>query len=145
MKGRQAAQRAGAGARSQRQLRVGEELRHALAAILERDLLDDPALAGRPITVSEVRVSADLANATAFVTPLGGEGLEAVVAGLNRASGFLRRELAAEVELRIMPRLSFQPDRSFDEASSIERLLRRPRVRRDLFAEETGEDDDGTA
>ncbi len=139
-------QAAGAG-RSQRQLRVGEALRHALAALLERDLLDDPALAGRSVTVSEVRVSADLSNATAFVTPLGGEGLEETVAALNRASGFLRRHLSGEVELRIMPRLSFQPDRSFDQASSIDRLLRRPRVRQDLHPEgdDKGDEADGPA
>jgi len=117
-------------------------LRHALAAILERDLLDDPALAGRSVTVSEVRVSADLTNATAFVTPLGGEALEETVAALNRASGFLRRQLAAEVELRLTPRLSFQPDRSFDQASAIERALRRPRVRRDLAKGRSDHPDD---
>ncbi len=128
--------------RSQRQLRVGEALRHALAGLLERDLLDDPALAGRSVTVSEVRVSADLSNATAFVTPLGGEGLEETVAALNRASGFLRRHLAGDVELRIMPRLSFQPDRSFDQAGSIDRLLRRPRVRQDLHPEPDEESDE---
>lgn len=133
--------------RSQRQLRVGEALRHALAATFERDLLDDPALAGRSVTVSEVRVSADLSNATAFVTPLGGEALEETVAALNRASGFLRRQIAAAVELRVVPRLSFQADHSFDQAQSIDRVLRRPRVRQDLPAEEDLErgDDDGTA
>ncbi|GAB5468823.1 MAG: 30S ribosome-binding factor RbfA [Rhodospirillales bacterium] len=135
-------------------MRVGEALRHALAALLERDLLDDPALAGRSVTVSEVRVSPDLGNATAFVTPLGGEALEETVAALNRASGFLRHQLAGEVDLRVMPRLSFQPDRSFDEASAIDRLLRRPRVRQDLPADEVdreapndgaGEEPDGKA
>ncbi len=133
--------------RSQRQLRVGEALRHALVSILDRDLLDDPALAGRSLTVSEVRVSPDLSNATAFVTPLGGEALEETVAALNRASGFLRRQLAGEVELRALPRLSFQADRSFDQAQSIDRLLRRPRVRQDLHAAaaEERDEDDGTA
>jgi len=140
MKQRHGAERSDRG-RSQRQLRVGEALRHALAAILERDLLDDPALAGRSVTVSEVRVSPDLSNAAVFVTPLGGEALEETVAALNRASGFLRRQLAGEVELRILPRLSFQADHSFDQAQSIEQLLRRPRVSRDL-SHPAGEDED---
>ncbi len=146
MKQRHGAERAPRG-RSQRQLRVGEELRHALSAILERDLLDDPALAGRSVTVSEVRVSPDLSNATAFVTPLGGEALAETVSALNRASGFLRRQLAQAVELRVVPRISFQADRSFDQAQSIDRLLRRPRVRQDLFEPEgePQEDDDGPA
>ncbi len=147
MKQRYGAERSPQG-RSQRQLRVGEALRHALAATFERDLLDDPVLAGRSVTVSEVRVSADLSNATAFVTPLGGEALEETVAALNRASGFLRRQIAAAVDLRVVPRLSFQADRSFDQAQSIDRLLRRPRVRQDLPAdhapEDEGGEDDGT-
>ncbi|MEO1194204.1 MAG: 30S ribosome-binding factor RbfA [Pseudomonadota bacterium] len=146
---RRAPARGSKATRSQRQLRVGEELRHCLAALLERDLLDDPALAGRSVTVSEVRVSPDLSNATAFVTPLGGEALEETVSALNRAAGFLRRQLAGEIDLRVMPRLSFQADRSFDEAGAIERLLRRPRVRQDLAGEEepaeTGKVIDGTA
>ncbi len=109
--------------------------------------MDDPALAGRSVTVSEVRVSPDLSNATAFVTPLGGEALEETVAALNRASGFLRHQLAGEVELRILPRLSFQADHSFDQAQSIEQLLRRPRVSRDLShpADEDEDESDGQA
>ncbi|MBC6405099.1 MAG: 30S ribosome-binding factor RbfA [Rhodospirillales bacterium] len=144
MKQRSMAEAAG---RSQRQLRVGESLRHTLAAILNRDLLDDPVLAGRSITVSEVRVSADLANAAVFVMPLGGEALEETVTALNRASGFLQRHLAAELDLRIMPRLSFQPDRSFGQANAIDRILRRPRVRKDLQGErpDEPEDSNGTA
>ncbi len=93
--------------------------------------------------MSEVRVSPDLSNATAFVTPLGGEALDDTVAALNRASGFLRRHLAGAVDLRVMPRLFFQADRSFDQADSIERALRRPRVRQDLHRTLADREDEG--
>ena len=120
---------------SQRQLRVGEELRHALSRILARGELRDPALADLNLTVTEVRLSPDLKNATAFVVPLGGGGLEAAVAALNRAGGFFRGRLAREVALRHAPRVSFAPDRSFDEARRVDEILERPRVRRDLVAD----------
>ena len=102
---------------SQRQLRVGEELRHALARLIERGVLRDPALVGRSITVSEVRVSPDLKNATAFVTPL-------AVKALNRAAAHLRGLVAGEVRLRHAPRIAFLLDTSFDNASRIERALK---------------------
>lgn len=117
---------------SQRQLRVGEELRHALARILARGELRDPALAELTLTVTEVRTSPDLKFATAFVVPLGGACLDQAVAALNRATGYFRAQLAREVDLRYLPRLTFAADRSFDEADRIEAILRRPRVRRDL-------------
>jgi len=120
---------------SQRQLRVGEALRHILADYLERTAFDDPRLKGRVITVSEVRVSPDLTNATAFVMPLGGEGLDEVVAGLNAASGLMRRQVAQRVDLRVAPRLTFAADHAFDRANRVDDLLRRPRVLRDLEAE----------
>lgn len=109
---------------SQRQLRVGEELRHVIARLLERGALRDPALAMVSITVTEVRVSPDLKNATAFVTPLGGQGGAAAVRALNHASAHLRGLVAAEVRLRHAPRLSFVLDTSFDHASRIDRILR---------------------
>ncbi len=125
---------------SHRQLRVGEELRHALSRILTRGELRDPALADLNLTVTEVRVSPDLKNATAFVVPLGGGGLEAAVVALNRAGGFFRSRLAHEVALRHAPRIAFAPDRSFDEARRIDEILERPRVRRDLASRaESGE------
>ena len=105
--------------RSQRQLRVGEELRHALARILTRGELRDPHLAEVNLTVTEVRISPDLKSATAFVVPLGGGELEAVIEALNHAAGFLRSQLGREVDLRHTPRLSFQADHSFDEAARI--------------------------
>ncbi len=108
---------------SQRQLRVGEELRHVLAALLERGELRDPGLKGASVTVTEVRISPDLRNATAFVLPLGGGDATAVVAALTRARPFLRRRLARDVKLRYAPDISFQADTSFDSAVHIEALL----------------------
>jgi len=116
---------------SPRSLRVGEEMRHALARIFEHGL-HDPALAGITLTVTEVRVSPDLKNATAFVVPLGGTHATEVMAGLKRAEGYLRRELARVVKLRYAPALHFALDNSFEHASQIGALLRRPEVARDL-------------
>jgi ribosome-binding factor A len=125
---------------SQRQLRVGEELRHALAHILERGEVHDPGLAGVSVTVTEVRVSPDLRNATAFIMPLGGgDDADAdAVEALTRAKGFIRRRLAEMVRLRVTPAFSFRLDGSFDEAGHIEDLLRRPEVARDLVSGDEG-------
>jgi len=117
---------------SQRQLRVGEEIRHVLVRILARGDLRDPVLSGANVTVTQVAVSPDLQNATAFVVPLGGGQGDEIAGALNRAAGFLRGQLGREIELRHTPRLVFEPDRSFDRADEVERLLRSPRVRRDL-------------
>ncbi len=117
---------------SQRQLRVGEELRHVIANIIERGDIRDPDIQGRAITVTEVRISPDLKNATVFVVPLGGGDVTPILTGLKRARPFLRHEIARMVELRAVPNLSFEPDTSFDEASKIDALLRSPEVRRDL-------------
>jgi len=117
---------------SQRQLRVGEELRHVIANVIERGDFRDPDLAGRGITVTEVRVSPDLHNATVFITPLGGGDPAPLLAGLKRAKAYLRHEVARAVNLRIVPELWFQPDTSFDEANRIDMLLRSPEVRRDI-------------
>ena len=122
---------------SQRQLRVGEEIRHSLARILMEEDLHQPELAELTITVTEVRMSPDLKNATVFVTPLGGKSMAAAVEGLRKAMPFLRHALASDLNLRFTPRLSFQPDRSFDEAERVDALLRRERVRHDI---ESGED-----
>ncbi len=119
---------------SQRQLRVGEELRHALSEVLGEGALRDPDLVEAAITVTEVRLSPDLKNATAFVMPLGGSDLEVKVAALRRAAPFLRGELARRLKLRFTPRLSFEPDLSFDNAGRIDSLLRGDRLRRDLEA-----------
>jgi ribosome-binding factor A len=129
---------------SQRQLRVGEALRHALSHILQRGHFRDPVLSAAPeITVTEVRVSPDLKNATVFVVPLAGREGPQVATALNRAQGYLRTLLAEEVELRYLPRLDFELDRSFDQAERIDTLLNRPRVRADLNDAETDGETDG--
>lgn len=115
---------------SQRQLKVGEEVRHALATILERGLVR--GLGGAMVTVTEVRMSPDLRNADAFVIPLGGDDGGAAVAALTRAKPFLRRQVARTVSLKYVPDLFFIADGTFDEAGRIEALLRRPDVARDL-------------
>lgn len=132
-------------ARTQRQLRVGEEVRHALAHLLERGELRDPELAGETVTVTEVRISPDLRKATVFVMPLGGDRVDTVVGALARARPFLRRRVAAEVNLKFVPELKFVADPSFDEAGHIDALLREPQVARDLAGEEPGSEAQGTA
>jgi ribosome-binding factor A len=117
---------------TQRQLRVGEELRHMLVTILRDNHARDPELRDINVTVSEVRVSPDLANATAFVMPLGGAHAEETVAALNRAAAFFRTELAHAVQLRHAPRISFVLDASFTYAARIDTLLRDPEIQRDL-------------
>lgn len=109
--------------RSQRQLRVGELVRHALVGILGRDSVRDPDLAGVAVTVTEVRVSPDLRNATVFVVPLGGANMDTVVNALRRAAPYLRRLLADQVTTKRLPTLNFEPDTSFDNVARIERLL----------------------
>ncbi len=99
--------------------------------ILQRENFSDPGLAGKSITVTEVRVSPDLKHATAFCAPLGGAAMDETIAGLNRAAGFLRTKLARDIELRVTPSLRFISDDSFDEARRIDRLLDSPEVRRD--------------
>ena len=121
---------------TQRQLRVGEEMRHALARIFERGELRDPALHEAPLTVTEVRVSPDLKRATAYVMPLGGRNAAEIMAGLKRGASHLRRLVAQEVKLRVAPQIVFALDQSFDEASRIDALLRRDDVARDLGAGE---------
>ena len=118
--------------RSVRQLRVGEELRHILSEILARGDLRDPDLVGRSITVSEVRVSPDMRNATAFVLPLGGGEEDAVVTALGRAAAYLRNEVWRKLHLKYLPQLSFLRDTSFDTARDIDKLLADPAVVRDL-------------
>ena len=137
---------------TQRQLRVGEEVRHALAQVLQRGDLRDPALVGVSVTVSEVRLSPDLKNATCYVTPLGASTQAApaadqmekeVVDALRRASAFLRGQVARDVRLRYMPALRFKIDETFDEAARIDDLLNKPEVRRDLEAAAYDDDEDG--
>lgn len=125
---------------SQRQLRVGEEVRHALALAFERGEVRDPALAGTVMTVTEVRISPDLKNATAFVVPLGGGEAEEEIKALNRASAFLRTWVGQNVRLRHVPKINFRFDDSFDEAGRLDALLHDPRVLRDVASGEEDED-----
>ena len=127
---------------SQRQLRVGEEIRHALARILERGMLRDPGLEGVTVTVTEVRMSPDLRRAHVFVTPLGGGPATDIIQALSRARPFLRRQVAQVVELRYVPDMDFVADGSFDQALHIETLLTDPAVARDLDGARDEEDSD---
>lgn len=126
--------------RSQRRLRVGEALRHALAQMLREGECRDPALLDVAVTVTEVSLSPDLRNACAFVMPLGGAQAEEIVAALQRCAPFLRGRLGREVSLRHAPQLSFALDRSFEHAEQIALLLARPEVARDLEPSEAGDE-----
>ena len=127
--------RQGSSGRSPRQLRVGEELRHALVRVLARGDLHDPALENAQVTVTEVRVSPDLRNATAYVTRFGGGETGPLIKALNHAGGYFRTELAHEVNLRMAPTIRFAADTTFEQANRIEELLHDPRVARDLAPE----------
>ncbi|WP_027284914.1 30S ribosome-binding factor RbfA [Rubritepida flocculans] len=117
---------------SQRQLRVAEEIRHALAALFERAEFRDPDLLGAHITVTEVRASPDLKHMTAFVSGLGRDLPPEQFAALKRAAPFLRGQVARAVRLKYAPELHFQPDTALDHAVRMSALLRRPEVARDL-------------
>lgn len=124
---------------TQRQLRVGEQVRHILAGLFLRGDLHDPDLHDVSVTVTEVRISPDLKNATAFVMTLAGTEIDRTMDALRRAAPFLRSQIAKELSLRYAPRLSFQRDTSFDYAQKIDRLLHSDEVARDVAA---GQDDD---
>jgi ribosome-binding factor A len=117
---------------SQRQLRVGELVRHALAEMLTRGDVHDPVIQSHLITIPEVRMTADLRLATIYVMPLGGRDAQAVLAALERNKRFLRGEIARHINLKFAPEIRFRIDERFDEAERIEKLLRTPAVQRDL-------------
>ena len=117
---------------SQRQLRVGELIRHQLADMLARGDIHDPVIEGHMITVPEVRVSPDLRLATIYVMPLGGRDGKEVLAALERNKRYVRGEIAHRVNLKFAPEIRFRIDERFDEAERIEKLLRTPVVQRDL-------------
>ena len=117
---------------SQRQQRVAELIRHALAEVLSRGDIQDPVLTAHVVTVPEVRMSPDLKLATAFVMPLGGKDERPVIEALDRNKKVLRQEVARRVNLKFAPDLRFMRDESFDEAARIDALLRSEKVRRDL-------------
>jgi ribosome-binding factor A len=120
---------------SQRQLRVGETVRHAVADILAQGSVHDPDLEGHIVTVPEVRMSPDLKLATVYVMPLGGRDTEVVIGALERNKKFLRGEVARRVNLKFSPDIRFRVDERFDEAERIEKLLRTPAVQKDIAAD----------
>jgi ribosome-binding factor A len=121
---------------SQRALRVGELIRHAMSDMLTRGDVHDPVLEGHLITVPEVRMSPDLRMATIYVMPLGGRDVKDVIEALDRNKRYLRGEIAHRVNLKFAPELRFRVDERFDEAERIEKLLRTPEVQRDLKRDE---------
>ena len=127
---------------SQRQLRAGELVRHALVEILAREDLRDPHLQGVSVTIGEVRASPDLKHMTAFVAPLGPGDPRVIAQALTRCGGFLRGRLGRVVELKYTPELHFEPDVSYDEAQHIDELLHAPEVARDLSAPAAGSGED---
>jgi ribosome-binding factor A len=127
---------------SQRQLRVAEEVRHALSAVFSREEFRDPDLHGLHITVTEVRASPDLKHMTAFVSGLGRDLTKEQFAGLRRVSPFLKRQVAQAVRLKYAPELHFQPDTALDYAMRIDAVLKRPEVQRDLGPPRAEPDED---
>ena len=121
---------------SQRQLRAGELIRHALVEILQRENLREPALAGVSVTVAEVRMSPDLKQATAYVSPLGGVGERDVIDALNKTASYLRGLLGRKIDMKFTPALTFRCDETFAEAQKIDALLARPDVARDLAGDD---------
>jgi len=120
---------------SQRQLRVGELIRHELAEMLSRGDIHDPVVEAHLITVPEVRMSPDLRLATIYVMPLGGRDEKKVVEALERNKRYVRGEIARRVNLKFAPEIRFRVDERFGEAERIEKLLRTPVVQRDLKSE----------
>lgn len=120
---------------SQRQLRAGELIRHALVEIFQREGFRDPALMGVSVTVSEVRCSPDLKNASVYASPLGGGDQEAFIKALNHAAPHIRGLLGKKIDLKFTPALKFKSDETFAEAQKIDSILARPEVARDLSDE----------
>lgn len=127
---------------TQRQLRAGELIRHALAEVLREEELQDEAMAGVSVTVTEARMSPDLRHATVFVEPLGGGHADEVVAALNRHAKFLRGRVGRLIDLKFTPDLRFLHDESFNEASRMDRLFADPRVAQDIGRDDPDADRD---
>ena len=125
---------------SVRVLRVGEQVRHILSEILQRGDVHDDVLAKHPVSITEVRMSPDLRHATVFVKPLLGKDEEAVIRALRTNTAYLQREVAHRIRMKYAAKLKFLADESFDEASHIEKLLRDPKVARDLATPEDDSD-----
>ena len=127
---------------SQRQLRVGEALRHALADVLRRNDLREPELDGVSVTITQVKPSADMRYATVYCEPLGGKNAGAIITALNRHKGFLRGEMGKLISTKFTPDLRFVEDQSFAEAEKIENILKSPEVARDLAASDEPEEEE---
>ena len=127
---------------TQRMLRVGELVRHALAGVFTRGEIEDEVLSGAVITVPEVRMSPDLKLASAYVMPLGGERAEEIVEALNRHRKFIRGRIAPELDLKFAPEVRFFVDTTFDEYGRIDALLRSDRVQRDLRKDDEDDPED---
>ena len=134
--------RRGVARSSQRQLRVGEMLRHALVEILARDVVRDPDLEGKSVTISEVDVSPDMRQATIYCSSLGGGHDDTVIPALNRCRAFLRGQLGHKITLRFTPSLHFRLDHTFTAAHAMDKLLHSPRVARDVSADNSAESQD---
>ena len=128
---------------TQRMLRVGELVRHALAQVFARGEIVDPMLEGKVITVPEVRMAHDLKLASAYIMPLGGEGAAEIVEALNRHHKFIRGRIAPDLDLKFAPDLKFYVDNTFEEFGKIDAILRSDRVQRDL-AHDSDEDEKGS-
>jgi len=122
-------------------LRVGELVRHALAALFARGEIEDDVLVGKVITVPEVRMSPDLKLASAYVMPLGGQGATEVVEALNRHARFIRGRVAPEIDLKFAPEVRFFVDQTFEEFGKIDALLKSDRVQRDLHHDDDPDHD----
>ena len=127
---------------TQRQLRVGEMLRHALAQILARSDIRDPDLDGVSVTITQVKPSPDMRYATVYCVPLGGGDIAPIIVALNRHKGFMRGEMGHMISTKFTPDLRFVEDQSFAEAEKIENLLRSPLVQRDLAPSDESEESD---
>jgi ribosome-binding factor A len=126
---------------SQRMLRVGELVRHALAGLFARGEIEDELLAGKVITVPEVRMSPDLKLASAYIMPLGGEQAAEIVEALNRHQRFIRGRVAPELDLKFAPEVRFFVDETFEEFGKIDALLKSDRVQRDLHPDDDEPED----
>lgn len=127
---------------SQRQLRVGEMLRHALSDILRRGDIRDPDLAGVSVTITQVKPSGDMRHATVFCEPLGGKDADKIIAALNRHKAYLRGQMGHAIDLKFTPDLRFVEDKSFAEAEKIEHILKSDRVQKDLKGPDSDSDED---
>jgi ribosome-binding factor A len=132
----------GPGGPTQRQLRVGEALRHAIAEVLRDNEIHDADLEGVSVTITQVKPSPDMRYATVYCEPLGGENARTVITALNRHKGFLRGEMGHKIAMKFTPELRFVEDESFAEAQKIENILKSERVSRDLAATHDEEEDE---